>query len=227
LFVTEEVEMSWHGKLTVFVLILIVLILSACGPNGELSLEDLEEGELEFPEEVVDVTYGGDGGGTIYYHYHLNNPVMIFKLDPVIGISFAQEEDSGTVEVSGIGQTTVNLWMLAGGTDQGTCEVECEMKVNYAATGTLEVGSSGACELHMAFLLSGVEDESILTGTCPIEYMTGFSCAAMSAVMVDPSLYVFSSSNPNPRIPTDSTVTLKAELRGLELPEDARGLCSW
>lgn len=221
--------MKSQAKPLVLILLVFTLLLAACGANGEMSLEDLEEGDLEFPEEVVDITYGGDGDGLIYYHYHLNNDVMKFKLDPVIGISFSQEDNSGTIDVNGIGQTMVNLWMLALGTEEGTCEIECQMEMRFAATGTLNIGSGGACELQMGFVVAGIEDESIITGTdaCPIEYVNSFSCAAMAAVMVDPSKYVFSSSNPNPKIPTDPTLTLKAELRNLTLPEAAEGLCSW
>ncbi len=215
---------------TLFLLILAAaVLLSACDqlldllPSGE-ELEDLSAEEDIGPQATA---RAGEGTATVYYHYYIKSDPVKFKIDATIPLSMGEGDQMGSWDVNGIGQTRVLLEMEAQ-EESGICLVQCDMYVLLAADGEITLDdNTGECVIPLKFQVSPQEDESIITGTCPDEFLAMLSCPAYIPVMIDPSLYTFTRTKRDVTQPTDPVVTLKAEIRDVSLPPGAASVCNW
>lgn len=218
------------------ILILSAIALSACGPDlispqpdddtGEDS--EVSTGEDSEVSEPQAAALAAEGSATLYYHYSVVNPDVDFNIEPVIPVTIAEGSELGSFDVNGIGQSLVTLQMRAGGGPQGFCHIQCQLTLNFAADGVVELDEvNGDCKLPLSFSFGATNNESILTGDCPDAFMETVNCYMLSAVMVDPSVYTFTKEFRELDLPADPGVTLRAEIKDVVMPADAQGICNW
>ena len=189
-------------KAHVLIIILALITLSACDP--------------ELPEE---------GSATVHYHYLMDDPDLEFKIEPVLPLDITQGDAPGSFDVTGIGQTRVQMRIAANGANR--CNVHCDVILRFAAVGEIQLDSSGACIIPMSFQFTPQADEWILETDCREELAAVIDCAEWSMVMADPSVYTFTNSDRDPILPSDPEVTLRAEIKDVIMPRGTEGICNW
>ena len=206
--------MQLRRKFFVLSMVLVLITLSGC----DSGIGPSQPGNNQGAEE---------GSGEIYYHYMIENPLIKFKIEPVIGFTIAAGQTPGSFDVTGMGQTYATLEM-AGGTSTGLCWIQCEMLLRYTVDSKVELDEvNGDCKIPVSFKFVADNDESILTGDCPEQLMAVTNCAALSAVMVDPSLYTFTKEIRELDLPAEAGVTMRAEIKEVEMPRGLKGICNW
>jgi len=206
----------------ILIVILALITLSACGSSGNTS----PEGDgLDGPAVTA---LAEEGSAEIHYHYKIDNPLVNFKIEPVIQLVIAPGDSPGSFVAQGIGQTWATLEMMAGGGPSGSCQFQCEMLLRYEVNTKVELDDfNNDCMIPVTFAFQATNDESILTGDCPQEFMEVVDCAALSAVMVDPSLYTFTKEIRELDLEADAGVTLSAEIKNVIMPRGVKGICNW
>jgi hypothetical protein len=218
-----------RSKAHILILILALITLSACGPDlgvlppdpdGDDSGEDVE---VSGPQ-VTDIVE--DGTASVHYHYLMNDPDLEFKIEPVLPLDIDQGDTPGRFDVTGIGETRVQMRMAADGGGY-RCNVHCDVILRFTAVGEIQLDDSGACIIPMSFQFQPQADEWILETDCPEELAAVIDCAAFSMVMADPSVYTFTNSKRDVILPSESGVTLRAEIKNVIMPRDTEGICNW
>jgi Cu/Ag efflux protein CusF len=217
--------MFTRSKVSILIITLILISLTACGPNANASPagDDLDQ-ELS---ESDAASLAEEGGATIYYHYKANHPFLKIVSEPVIGLVISPGGTPGSFDVTGIGETRATLEMAAG-VNNVECWIQCEMTLRYTVDSKIELDEvNGDCKIPVTFNFVADNDESILTGDCPDQAMELTDCAALSLVMVDPSLYTFTKEIRDLDLPSAGGVTLRAEIRNVKMPRGTQGICNW
>ena len=217
--------MLTRSKSLIIILITLLVFLSACSPDANVSPagDDLD---AELSESDA-ASRAEEGSATVYYHYLVNHEHVKIKTEPVLGIDITAGDTPGSFDVTGIGQTWATLEMAAG-VNAVQCWIKCEILLRYTVNTKLELDEvNGDCKIPMSFTFVATDDESILTGDCPEQLMAVTSCAALSAVMIDPSIYTFTKEIRDLHLPSDPTVTMKAEIREVKMPRGTEGICNW
>jgi len=214
--------------------LILVLGLSACFPGieGELMAPEGEE-EMELEGEEVDLNppsqqeINKEGDGLVNYHYSIQSDMLSFEINPVIGLTFNVAADGATYTISGIGQDRVEFMMLAAGGPEGQCRTWCTVELNFVADGTVETDQDlHSCKMPIRFTFLPNTENWEMTTECPAEAEALLDCAALSMVMMDPSIYTFTRDDRSPSIPSDGA-TLSATMSNLTLPAGLQGLCDW
>ena len=217
--------MRSHSKILVLILILASVTLSGCGPDANASPADDDVGDELSPPAAT--AAAEEGSAVIYYLYNIINPLIKIDIHPTIGLVIAEGQTPGSYDVTGIGQTYATLEM-AGSTPTGLCWIQCEMLLRYTVDSKVELDEvNGDCMIPVSFKFVATNDESILTGDCPSQLMATTNCAALSAVMVDPSLYTFTKEIRMLDLPAEAGVTLQAEIEDVVMPRGLVGICNW
>ena len=211
--------MPTRTKSLIVFFILIAVLLSACGPDANTSPagDDLGPAATAWAEE---------GTAMVSYLYEFKNDLMNFKIEPEIPLIISDSDTPGSFKVEGIAVPMVQLEMLAAG-GAGTCLIQCQMRLNFVAEGKIELDEKGSCQIPMSFFFQPQQDEIILTGGCPDLVMDTMDCTALSAVMMDPSIYTFTKGKLYDKKPSDPAITLRAEIRDVVFPAGMRGICDW
>ena len=213
--------MKFRSRYFALLVILMSLLLNACGPDANASPG--EDG-MEGPAATFEA---GAGSATVYYHYKFKTDLMNFKIEPVIPLVISDSETPGSHVVEGIAETWFQIEMMGRGGAAGTCLIQCQMILRFVAEGKIELDENGDCKIPMSFHFQPDPNESILTGSCPDPAMDTMSCGALSAVMMDPYIYTFTKGNRNPVQPSDPEITLRAEIRDVNMPPGVDGICNW
>lgn len=211
-----------RSKSLIIILITLVVFLSACSPDANASPagDGLSESDI--------ASLAKEGSATIYYHYLAKHPHLKFEIEPVIGVVFSPGNTPGSFDVTGIGQAYATLEIPAGVNNEAQCWVQCEMTLRYTVDSKIELDEvNGDCKIPVSFNFVADNDESILTGDCPEQLMESMDCAALSLLMVDPSIYTFTKEIRDLHLPSDPVVTMKAEIRDVKMPRGTEGICDW
>jgi len=221
-----------RSKALILILILALITLSACGPDlgvlppdpdGDDSGDDGGD-DWEGPA----ATERAEGGtATVHYHYLMKHPDVEYKIEPVISVMMYEGTTPGSFDVTGIGQTEVNMRM-AGGAGGYRCNVHCNVILRFEAVGEIQLDeNTGNCIIPMSFRFTPQADEWILETDCPEEARAVINCATLSQVMADPSVYTFTKNNRDVTLPSESEVTLRAEIKDVIMPRGLEGICKW
>jgi hypothetical protein len=197
----------------------VVQIWGYCLLTGDDSGEDVE---VSGPQ-VTDMAE--EGSATVHYHYLMDDPDLEFKIEPVLLLVIDQGDTPGSFDVTGIGETRVQMRIAANGANR--CNVHCDVILRFAAVGEIQLDSSGACIIPMSFQFTPQADEWILETDCREEMAAVIDCAEWSMVMADPSVYTFTNSKRDVILPSESGVTLRAEIKNVIMPRDTEGICNW
>ena len=218
--------MKTRSRYLVFILLILVVILSACSPADVQEIEDILDPDNVEPSEAQREQMAGEGSADIYYHYHMKHPDINFKIDMPFGINFAETDEVGSFDAQGIYEDWVTFTMAASGGPTGRCEVTCQVNLRFVATGSIELGSEGECEIPMNFSFVP-QGDYIMDTTCPPETQDVLDCNALSMVMMDPTTYTFLGSDTELYVPSEGGVTREAEIKNLVFPKDMKGTCTW
>ncbi len=217
--------MLTRSKSLILILITLMVFLSACGPDANASpAGDDVDGELS---ESDAASLAEEGSAVIYYHYLAKHPHVKIISEPVLAVTIAESNTPGSFNVQGIGQTYATLEMAAGANGV-QCWIQCEMLLRYSFESKVELDEVNSdCKIPISFKFVATDDESILTGDCPEQLTAVTSCAALSAVIVDPSVYTFTKEIRDLDLPAGDGVTLRAEIRDVNMPRGLVGICNW
>ncbi|MCJ7734774.1 MAG: hypothetical protein MUP11_09515 [Anaerolineales bacterium] len=219
--------MSNRLKSLVLTLILILVTLTACGPNANASPVGDDLGEYGEVTKQQAAELAEEGSATVYYNYWMNNPNLDFKIQPVFYVNIV-EAATGTFEVSGITEKHVTMRMTAAGGPTGSCQVQCDVNLRFSADGEIQLDQkTGECIIPVSFQFQPQQDEWILETDCPEESQALIDCAVLSLVMADPSIYTFTKSKRDPSLSSDPSVVLKAEIQDVKMPAGVKGICNW
>lgn len=213
----------------ILILILALITLSACGPDvgvfppdpdGEDSGEDVE---MTGPQKTESAE---DGSASVHYHYEMKLPDLKYKIEPVIPLMIV-EAAPGSFEVTGTGQTRVQLRMVTS-QQAHRCNVNCDVILLFTAVGEIHLDQkTGNCIIPMSFQFTPQPDEWILETDCPDPAGEFYDCAVLSLMMADPSVYTFTKNKRDVTLPSESTVTLRAEIKDVIMPRGTEGICNW
>jgi len=217
--------MKTRSRYLVFILLILVVILSACSPADVQEIEDILDPDNVEPSEAQREQMDGEGSADIYYHYHMKHPDINFKIDMPFGINFAETDEVGSFDAQGIYEDWVTFTMAAGG-PTGRCEVTCQVNLRFVATGSIELGSEGECEIPMNFSFVP-QGDYIMDTTCPPETQDIVDCNALSLSLADPAIYTFTGKKPDVTIQKTDNVTQQAEIKNLVFPSGMKGTCTW
>ena len=218
-----------HSKALILILILALITLSACGPDqgvippdpdGDDSGEDVE---VTGPQKTEAAE---EGSASVHYHYLMKHPDVEFKIEPVIPVGIYEGTAPGSFEVSGTGETRVQMRMAAGPGPR--CNVHCDVILRFEAVGKIQLDeNTGNCIIPMSFRFTPQADEWILETDCPDPMGEITDCAALSILMADPSVYTFTKNKRDVTLPSESEVTLRAEIKDVIMPRGTEGICNW
>ena len=117
---------------------------------------------------------------------------------------------------------------ISGDDKDGICNVHCQAILRFSAEGEFQLDpNTGACILPMSIVFQPQADEWIMETDCDSPSESVVDCAAMSVLMMDPSVYTFKKGKMDPNLSQDSNVTLRAELKDVRLPVGMQGVCDW
>lgn len=150
--------MKSYSKLLFLILIIFTLMLSACGMEGGLSVENLEDVEDVNPDvdpQEIEKALTEEGQAIVYYHYQVTHEIMNFNIELELPTKFNQNSD-GTWEAGALGETEVVLKLI--GVGPGQCQVVCNIPINIIGTGKIAPISDTQCKLPMSFQFVAQED---------------------------------------------------------------------
>jgi predicted small secreted protein len=214
--------MCTHRKKIILSLILVLLLLSGCGPNTTTSPagDDIDR--------QAATSQAGSGTALLSYTYLIEDP-PIFKLmvHPNIPLSIEPGESPGSYDVHGFGQTNATLEIMGGG-GSGTCMLMCDVPVLYIVEGTLELDEvNNDCNIPLTFSRKFDHEETIITGDCPTVIMENFECSILFETLIDPNTYTFTKEFRELDMPAAAGVTLRAEIKNVIMPPGVEGICNW
>jgi hypothetical protein len=211
----------------VWILLLAAALLGAClfnplgsGADPELEMEDVV-GDPPNPPST-----SGEGTGQVDYHYSVDNEVLVFELEPVIGLTIDKNEDGITYDVHGMGETHVQFQMQASA-EGGRCWVICDVDLRFAADGGVFKSDVGRCEIPMNITFVPDQETWEIGGDCRPEALEQIDCAALSLVMADPGEYTFAHGFEELDLPSGTGATRRATLKNLQLPAELSSYCTW
>jgi len=218
--------MKSRSRILFFILLILVLLLSACGPDTsiDIDIEDILDPEVENISERNQ--FAGEGYADVYYHYHIQIPDLKFKIDMPFAINFAETDQGAYFDAQGINEDWVTFTMAAAGGPTGRCEFTCQVYLRWVASGSIELGEDGGCEIPLQFTFVP-QGDYILDGTCPQEALDKIDCNMMTPMLSDPTLYTFLGSDTELYVPSEAGVKREAEIKNLTFPEDMKGTCTW
>ena len=157
----------------------------------------------------------------------MKHPDVEFKIEPVLPLVIDPGSTPGSFEVTGIGETQVTMRMAAGAGGY-RCNIHCNVILRFEAVGEIQLDeNTGNCIIPMSFRFTPQADEWILETDCPEELRAVIDCAALSIVMADPSVYTFTKNKRDVILPSESGVTLRAEIKDVRMPGAVEGICDW
>ena len=214
--------MCTHRKKIILSLILVLLLLSGCGPNTTTSPagDDIDR--------QAATSQAGSGTALLSYTYLIEDP-PIFKLmvHPNIPLSIEPGENPGSYDVHGFGQTNATLEIMGGG-GSGTCMLMCDVPVLYIVDGTLELDEvNNDCNIPLTFSRKFDHEETIITGDCPTVIMENFECSILFETLIDPNTYIFTKEFRELDMPAAAGVTLRGEIKNVIMPPGVEGICNW
>lgn len=222
--------MLTRSKSLIFLLIMAVLFLSACGPDVGISVPDPDgddSGDYEEMSEEQAAEGAEEGSANVYYHYLMTHPDLEFKIEPIIPVFINEGKTPGSFDVEGIGATRVTMRM-AGGSGSYRCNIHCDVTLNFEVDTEIQLDeNTGECTIPMMFIFQAQADEWILETDCPDPAGAAIDCAALSIVMADPYVYTFTKYSRDVKLPSESGVTLQAEIRDVVMPRGVKGICNW
>jgi len=218
--------MKSRSRYLVFILLILVLILSACTPAEVQEIEDILDPDNVEPSEAQREQLAGEGYADVYYHYHIQVEDMKFKIDMPFAVNFAETDQGGSFDAQGINQDLVSFTMAAMGGESGRCEINCTVNLKFVATGSIELGEEGECEIPMNFSFVP-QGDYLMDTTCPPETHDVVDCNALSMVLMDPTTYTFLGSDTELYVPSEKGVKREAEIKNLTFPSGMKGTCTW
>lgn len=216
--------MRSRSRYIVFILLLTGLLLSSCAPDTSMDLEEVLDPEVEDISERNQ--YAGEGSADVYYHYHIENPDLKFKIDMPFAINFAETDRGAYFDAQGINEDWVTFTMAASGGPTGRCTFTCQVYLRWVATGSIELGEDGGCEIPLQFTFVP-QGDFILDGDCPQEALDIIDCNMMTPILSDPTLYTFLGTDTELYVPSEAGVKREAEIKNLVFPEAMKGTCTW
>lgn len=218
--------MRSRSRYLIFIVMVLALLLSACGPDADMDLEEILDPEGDGLREEQSQQFAGEGSADVYYHYHSTHQDLNFKIDMPFAISFAETDQPGSFDAQGIYQDLVSFTMAASGGPTGRCTVNCTVNLKFVAEGKIELGEEGECQIPVNFSFVP-QGDFLLDGDCPQEFMDVVDCNGLSMVLLDPGIYTFIPGDTELYLPSGEGVTREAEIKNLILPEAAKGTCKW
>lgn len=222
--------MSARRRFFILGLMVLLLLLSACGPDlgvlppdpdGDDSGEDVE---VSGPQET---DMAEEGTASVHYHYLMKDPDVEFKIEPVLPLVIVPGSTPGSFDVTGTGEIRVQL-RVAAGADGYRCNNYCDVILRFEAVGEIQLDeNTGNCIIPMSFRFTPQADEWILETECREEIRAVIDCAGLSVVMADPSVYTFTKNKRDVILPSESGVTLRAEIKDVIMPRGTEGICNW
>jgi hypothetical protein len=218
--------MSITNKTLIGVLLLSLMLFSACSANTSVSQGDQEDADQELADPLeVEVAALEEGQAVVYYHYQISDPNLDFNIETEMPITFI-ENSSGSWVADAIGETDVTFEMMAAGGESGFCQVKCNVVLRFVGQGPVELVAENQCKIPMSFQFVP-QDDWILESTCPEEAQAKIDCAGLSLVLADPGVYTFTKTESDAILQKSSTVTQEARIRNLIMPIGIGKLCSW
>jgi len=209
-----------------FILLILALLLSACGPEDLQEIEDILDPDNAEPSEAQKAQQAGEGGADVYYHYHMKSLELDFEIDMPFHITFAElEKEPGTWNAWGMNEDWIEFTMLGAGGPTGSCTITCSVYGRYEAIGKITMSKNGDCQIPMQFNFVPTGD-NFIDGDCPQEAQDLMDCALLSTVVMDPGVYTFSGKDPDPQLSKDLP-RREAEIKNLKLPSGMAGTCKW
>ena len=211
-----------RSKVFVMILVLMLIVLSACGPELEVSPVD-PGGDGE--QQVSDQT--DKGMALVHYHILVKHPDAEFMIEPIIPVEAFPGSNPGSYKVAGV--TDINVQMRMGADrEDNRCNVHCNINLKYTAEGEITLDeNTGKCIIPMSFTFTPEQDNWILESDCPDELEAVLDCTTLSVHMQDPSIYTFEANKRDVSLPAGNGVTLRAELLNFTMPSELKGLCNW
>ena len=114
----------------------------------------------------------------------------------------------------------------SGGAGVNRCEINCTVNLKFVATGSIELGEEGECEIPMNFSFVP-QGDYLMDTTCPPETENVVDCNALSLLLADPTTYTFLGSDTELYVPSETGVKREAEIKNLVFPKDMKGTCTW
>jgi len=213
-----------QSKYIFLILLTLALLLSACGPDSSIDVEDVLDPEVENISERNQ--FAGEGYADVYYHYHIQIPDLKFKIDMPFAIDFAETNQGGSFDAQGINEDWVTFTMAAAGGPTGRCTFTCQVYLRWVASGSIAISEQGECEIPMQFSFVP-QGDYILDGDCPQEGLDQIDCNMITPVLSDPTLYTFLGTDTELYVPSDAGVKREAEIKNLVFPEGMKGTCTW
>ena len=207
-----------------FILLILILILSACSPADVQEIEDILDPENAEPSEAQREQLAGEGYADVYYHYHVQVPDLKFKIDMPFAVNFVETDQGASFDAQGINQDLVTFMIAA--LDGGRCEIYCTVNLKFVATGSIELGPNGECEIPMQFTFVP-QGDYLMDTTCPHETENVVDCNVLSLLLADPGTYTFLGSDTELYVPSGTGVKREAEIKNLVFPKDMKGTCTW
>lgn len=217
--------MKSRSRYLIFVLLVLALLISACGPEDMQEIEDILDPDNAEPSEAQREQMAGEGSADVYYHYHITHPHLKFKIDIPFLINFAETDQGGSFKAQGINQDLVTFMMAAGNT-ANICTFNCTVNLKFVAEGKITLGEEGECQIPINFSFVP-QGDFLLDGDCSQEVMNAVDCNALSMVLLDPGTYTFIPGDTELYLPSGEGVTREAEIKNLVLPAAAEGTCKW
>lgn len=218
--------MKSRSRFLVIILLILALLVSACSPAEVQEIEDILDPDNAEPSEAQREQLAGEGYADVYYHYHIQVPDLKFKIDMPFAVNFAETDQGASFDAQGIYQDLVTFTMAATGGEGGRCEITCTVNLKFVATGSIELGEEGECEIPMNFNFVP-QGDYLMDTTCPPETHDVVDCNALSMVLMDPTTYTFLGSDTELYVPSETGVKREAEIKNLVFPKDMKGTCTW
>lgn len=208
-----------RSKVFLISLVLILAIFSACSSSsGANSSADGEQ---------VGSDQSGGGVATVHYQYLMKHPDANHSIDFVLPVEVEPGSSPGSYQVSGIREVNVQFSMGAN-IETERCAWHCNIDLIFVAEGQITLDeNTGKCIIPMRFTFTPAADQWILESDCPPELEAAFNCSTLSVHLLDPSVYTFEANKRTVTIPTETGVTLKAELKNFSMPAEVEGVCNW
>jgi len=208
-----------RSKVFIIILILILFSLSACGSSsGANSAGDGEQGGSDPSEGSV---------ATVHYHFLMKHPDANHSIEPVFPLDVEPGSSPGSYKVEGITELNVQFSMGAN-IETDRCAWICNIDLKFVAEGEITLDeNTGKCIIPMSFTFTPAADQWILESDCPAELEAALNCTTLSVHLRDPSVYTFEANKRDVKIPTESGVTLRAELKNFSMPAEVEGVCDW
>ena len=218
--------MRSRSKIFILFIIVLVIALSACGPEDMQEIEDQLDPEGDgLSGEAAAAPRVNDQQTNVYYHHETKHDHIKFNIELYMYVDF-NEKTPGKWIAAAIGFQEVRLEMQPSVGESGPCKIVCNIPLNINGEGPVTPISDDECKIPMSFQFNPHEDW-ILESDCPDETLAVTDCAALSLLMFDPGVYTFTKAKPYDWKVKTVTLTREAMIKNVDMPDDLGELCDW